>query len=168
MREAALVGGAIFHPAVGLEFFEELSTLNLQNKEIRELHSLLLDIYAGWQGEEPFPPRDEVAERMVSFGKEASMDALAKQLAEANLWQLLPPAAFEDARDGWHQAYVLHLKNQTLHTELKAAERALADENSQENLDRMLLIQQELSRSDGLEALIDGFGVSSGRPARGF
>lgn len=80
----------------------------------------------------------------------------------------LPEAAFEDARDGWRQAFHLHLKNLTLNEELKAAERALADDDSQENLDRMLQLQQELCRADGIEALIDGFGVSSGRPAKGF
>ncbi|MEM7215411.1 MAG: hypothetical protein AAF423_07705 [Pseudomonadota bacterium] len=62
----------------------------------------------------------------------------------------------------------MHIKNQALNSELKVAERALADDDSQENLDRLLHIQQELSRSDGIEALIDGFGVSSGRPIKGF
>jgi DNA primase len=168
LREAALFGGVLFHPAVGLEFFEEFSNLRFQSRDLGGLHSALLDIYANWQGEEEFPSRDVVAGRMHEAGHGDLIEALRLQLASAKLWQLLPEAAFEDARDGWYQAYVLHLRNETLHSELRVAERALASDNSQENLDRMLLIQQELSRSDGLEALIEGFGVSSGRPARGF
>lgn len=62
----------------------------------------------------------------------------------------------------------MHIKNQALNKELKVAERALADDDSQENLDRLLQIQSELTRVDGIEALIDGFGISSGRAVRGF
>ncbi len=168
LREAALIGGLAFHPVLGVEFFEELSTLLLENKSIRELQSMLLDALATWDGDEPAPPREEVRRIATERGMGDFLDALSLQLKSNKLWQLLPEAAFEDARDGWRQAYTLHLKNQTLHTELKAAERALADDDSQENLERMLLIQQELTRSDGVEALIDGFGISSGRPAKGF
>ncbi len=168
LREAALIGGVVFHPAVGFEFFEEISVLGVQSRDLQLIQSVLLDIYASWQGDEPYPTLDIVLDEFNKRGLSEMLTSLKSQLAAAKLWQLLPEAAFEDARDGWHQAYTLHLKNQTLHSELKAAERALADDDSQENLERMLLIQQELSRNDGLEALIDGFGVSSGRPARGF
>ena len=96
------------------------------------------------------------------------LDSVKQHLVVNNLWQLMPNAGFEDARDGWLQSYVLHLKNQTLNRELKVAERALAEDDSQENLERLLQIQQELSRSDGIEALIDGFGASSGRSSKGF
>ncbi len=168
LRETALIGGVVFHTAVGFEFFEEISVLGVQSRDLQLIQSVLLDIYAGWQGEEPCPTLDAVMQEFERRELGELISTLKSQLAAAKLWQLLPEAAFEDARDGWFQAYTLHLKNQTLHSELKAAERALADDDSQENLDRMLLIQQELSRNDGLEALIDGFGVSSGRATRGF
>jgi len=168
LREAALIGGIIFHPAVGLEYFEEISVLAVQSRDLQLLQSVLLDIYASSHGDEPYPTLDTVLGEFDRKGLGEMISTLKLQLAAAKLWQLLPEAAFEDARDGWYQAYTLHLKNQTLHSELKAAERALADDDSQENLDRMLLIQQELSRNDGLDALIDGFGVSSGRATRGF
>ena len=96
------------------------------------------------------------------------LEQMTAQLKSNGIWQMLPQAAFEDARDGWMQAYTLHIRNQTLNRELKTAERALADENSQENLERLLHIQQELARVDGIEALIEGFGVSSGRPSKSF
>jgi DNA primase len=61
----------------------------------------------------------------------------------------------------------LHRKAGTLHKELKDAEAALAAEPSEANLARLVDIQAELANSDGIAALIDGFGASSGRRATG-
>jgi len=172
LREAALVGGMIFHPALGVEFFEEVSTLDLQSNDAKMLQSVFLDCFANWpnnpDSNDDFPNLDFVMEAIREKGLGNLLEAVKQHLIINNLWQILPNAAFEDARDGWMQSHILHLKNQTLHKELKVAERALADDDSQDNLERLLQIQQELSRSDGIEALIDGFGASSGRTNRGF
>ncbi len=172
LREAALIGGLIFHPALGVEFFEEVSTLDLQSNEAKALQSVFLDCFASWPNSKnadgDFPNLDYVLEGVREKELGAVLENVKQHLVVNNLWQLLPNAGFEDARDGWLQSHILHLKNQTLNKELKVAERALAEDDSQENLERLLQIQQELSRSDGIEALIDGFGASSGRTNRGF
>lgn len=172
LREAALIGGLIFHPALGVEFFEEVSTLDLQSSEAKALQSVFLDCFASWptskNAEGDFPDLDFVMESVREKDLGVVLESVKQHLVVNNLWQLLPNAGFEDARDGWLQSHVLHLKNQTLNRELKVAERALAEDDSQENLERLLQIQQELSRSDGIEALIDGFGASSGRTNREF
>ena len=168
LREAAIIGGLIFHPALGVEFFEEVSTLELQSNDAKALQSLFLDCFASWAGDGDFPDLDYVMENVREKGLGAILENVKQHLVVNNLWQLLPNAGFEDARDGWLQSHVLHLKNQTLNKELKVAERALAEDDSQENLERLLQIQQELSRSDGIEALIEGFGASSGRASKGF
>ncbi len=168
LREAALIGGLVFHPALGVRFFEEASSLMLQNKDAKIAQSIFLDCFASWDGEEEMPTREFVEQHFQQNGLSDLFAHLKHLLVTNHLWQMLPEASYEDAKDGWHQAYLLHLKNQTLNSELKAAERALAEEDSQENLDRLLQIQRELTRSDGIEALIDGFGSSSGRPRRDF
>ena len=172
LREAALVGGLLFHPALGVEFFEEVSLLELQNNDAKALQSVFLDCFANWPGQgdnlNDYPDLDFVMEAIRERGLGTLLETVKQHLLSNNLWQLLPNAGFEDARDGWMQSYILYLKNQTLHKELKVAERALAEDDSQENLERLLQIQQELSRSDGIEALIDGFGASSGRSGKGF
>ena len=168
LREAAIIAGIAFHPAVGFEHFEEVSVIALQSNDAKGVLSAILDAFANWSGEEDFPDTDHVVARIEKLGLGEIFAAMRQQLVTSNLWPLLPEAAFEDARDGWLQAYHLYLKNQTLNTELKAAERALADDDSQENLERLLQIQQELTRVDGIEALIDGFGVPSGRAFKTF
>jgi DNA primase len=168
LREAAIMGGLVFHPALGVEFFEEVSALELQSGDAKTLQTLFLDCFASWEGDGDFPDLDFVMERVREKGLGALLENVKQHLVINNLWQLLPNAGFEDARDGWLQSHVLYLKNQTLNKELKVAERALAEDDSQENLERLLQIQQELSRSDGIEALIEGFGSSSGRSNKGF
>ena len=70
------------------------------------------------------------------------------------------------AEEGWLQALTLHRRQRTLHKELKDAESALAIEPSEANLARLVDIQNQLVKTEGTEALIEGFGSSSGRPAR--
>ena len=62
----------------------------------------------------------------------------------------------------------LHRKSRTLNKELKDAERALAEEPSDENLNWLRDVQGRLSALEGTEATIEGFGALSGRQVRGF
>jgi DNA primase len=62
----------------------------------------------------------------------------------------------------------LHRKSRTLNRELQEAEQALGREPSDANLARLCDVQQQLAALEGTEALIEGFGASSGRPVRTF
>jgi DNA primase len=55
-----------------------------------------------------------------------------------------------------------------LHKELKAAEAALATDPTEENYRHLVEIQAQFRDVQAPEALVDGFGVSSGRVARNF
>ena len=83
-------------------------------------------------------------------------------------WPATAAADDRDAEEGWLQALTLHRRKRTLHRELKEAEAALANEPSDANLARLVDIQSQLANSEGTEALIEGFGASSGRQARVF
>jgi len=52
--------------------------------------------------------------------------------------------------------------------ELKSAENALAEESSDTNFERLLSIREQMSENRALDALIEGFGVASGRPVKSF
>jgi len=62
----------------------------------------------------------------------------------------------------------LHRQWNSLTKELKDAEQALGQDNTEGNYLRLRDVKARLSRMDGTEALIEGFGTSSGRPARSF
>ena len=60
----------------------------------------------------------------------------------------------------------LHRSARTLHRELKVAEAALAAEPTDENYRHLVEIQNQFRDVQATEALIEGFGVSSGRAGR--
>lgn len=60
----------------------------------------------------------------------------------------------------------MHLSAGTLHKELKAAEAALAADPTDENYRQLLEIQAQLRNAHATEALIEGFGLLSGKTAR--
>ena len=60
----------------------------------------------------------------------------------------------------------LHQKAHALHKELRAAEAALRQDTTEENFSHLVDIQNQLSKVEGTEAAIEGFGAASGRPAR--
>lgn len=53
------------------------------------------------------------------------------------------------------QAFILHRRARTLHTELRAAERALAEGESEVNLAWLREVQNELYSLEGAEAEAD-------------
>jgi len=79
-----------------------------------------------------------------------------------------PEAAAEDVLLTWKQLVALHRQWHSLTRELKDAELALGSDNSEANYTRLLDVKARLSTLDGTEALVEGFGASSGRPVRTF
>lgn len=57
--------------------------------------------------------------------------------------------------DALRQAFILHRRARTLHSELRAAERALADGENEANLAWMREVQNELFSIEGAEAEAD-------------
>ena len=89
-------------------------------------------------------------------------------IRKARLWPVLEDAAVDDAREAFAQALHLHRSAGTLHKELKAAEMALATEPTDENYRHLVEIQTQFRDVQATEALIEGFGIPSGRAGRSF
>ncbi len=79
------------------------------------------------------------------------------------MWGAQADAAREDVLSTWHQLVSLHRQWHSLLRELKDAELALGEDGSEANLRWLLDVKARLSEVDGTEALIEGFGESSGR-----
>ncbi|EFL91048.1 DNA primase [Ahrensia sp. R2A130] len=62
----------------------------------------------------------------------------------------------------------MHNRARSLAAGLKAVERTFAENWDEESLQRLMALKQELASETGTEALIEGFGLSSGRPSRSF
>lgn len=168
LREAALVVGIIHHPAILATWFDDFANLPMASPLARKVHGAIIDFAAQWEGEQPWPSASALRDHLEAAGHGPVLAQMDQLLTANRIWQALPQAAFEDALDGWRQAHLLHLRSHTLFTELKAAERALASEDSEQNLSRLIELRNEIEKEAGTEALIEGFGLSSGRPSKVF
>lgn len=164
LREATIVLTLINHPRLIDENFETVATLELNHAGLTALHAALLDVMASHLAEDGKAMRKILNEN----GFSELLDELEIVVRRARLWPATLLAAEEDAREALKQAMHLQLRARTLHKELRAVEAALSDDASTEVFARLIDIQNEIRKADATEALIEGFGQSSGRPAGGF
>jgi DNA primase len=163
LRETAIVAALVNHPALIDENFDHVETLDLSHPDLRLLHSALIDAVAHGAA-------DERAAVIARIGEAGLADAWQRAMAlvrRARLWPVMAEAAIEDARDAFAQALHLHRTASTLHKELKVAETALATDPTDENYRHLVEIQAQFHDVQATEALIEGFGISSGRVDRG-
>ncbi|HHZ08536.1 MAG TPA: DNA primase [Rhizobiales bacterium] len=164
LRETVLVTALCNHPQLIDENFEAVETLDLAHPDLRRLHAVLIDALAHGVAHE----RRALVEALERAGLAGTWQKALELVRRARQWPALEDAALEDARDAFAQALHLHRSARTLHRELKAAEAALAAEPTDENYRHLIEIQAQFRDVQATEALIEGFGVSSGRAGRGY
>ncbi|SJZ94146.1 DNA primase [Consotaella salsifontis] len=161
-RTTAIIIGFINHPTLIYEAFEQFAGVDLPSGDLERLRSCVLDICA----ERLEDDRDALVEELRSRGLGGVFDAYETRLRNLRCWPALAGAAPEDAREAIRQALHLHHRFRSLTKELKLAEEALGTGIDEAAYAQIVEIKREIEDLTGTEALIDGFGVLSGRPAR--
>ena len=95
-----------------------------------------------------------------------AMSRIALSITTPSVWGAGPDAAPDDVLVTWSQLVALHRQWHSLNKELKDAEQALGQDASEANYLRLRDVKSRLERAEGTEALIEGFGASSGRGVR--
>ncbi|APH72345.1 DNA primase [Aquibium oceanicum] len=162
MRETVIMVALINHPLLIDEHFEAIERLDLKHPDLRRLHAGLLDAIAEGQATD----RDAILAWLSQARLDTVMENAVALVRRARQWPALEDAALDDARDAFSQALHLHQSAGVLHKELRAAEAALAADPTEENYRQLLEVQIQFRDVQATEALIEGFGVSSGRVAR--
>jgi len=162
LREALILQAALNHPWLLHDHLEELSQLEFRYADAEKLKSALIDIAAHSAGADSAAIKAELAARDLT----GVMDRIAAAITTASVWGARPEAAPEDVLVTWQQLVALHRQWHSLTKELKDAEQALGQDSSEANYLRLRDVKTRLERVDGTEALIEGFGASSGRGAR--
>ncbi|WP_269930538.1 DNA primase [Aminobacter sp. HY435] len=162
LREAALVVALVNHPTLIDENFDHVERLDLTNQELKQLHAVLIDAMAHHEANN----RDQVVSAIARAGCTEVWERAVALIRKARQWTALNDAALEDARDAFAQTLHLHRSARTLHKELKQAEAALATDPTDENYRNLVEVQAQFHDVQATEALIEGFGVSSGRSGR--
>jgi DNA primase len=159
LREAVLLLTMVYHPRLLENHVELFAQIDFDHKEAMRLQSFLLSTISNPHLLEA-PTLQQACVNNGLGGLLAGLDQQAKALG---LWQTTAEADDSDAFEGWNQALSLHHKAGALHKELKSAELALAQDSSEENLAHLIELRNQLSSTNGTEALTEGFGVPSGR-----
>jgi DNA primase len=164
LRETAILMTLFNHPRLIEEDFETVVRLEFSHPDLKRFHAAMLNAMA----EHHVANGTEMRKAMVDTNHGALIEALEALTRRARMWTATAEAAEEDALEALKQAIHLHQRASTLHKELKVAETALASEATDENLNRLLDIQNDIRNAQATEALIEGFGIPSGRSGKGF
>jgi DNA primase len=161
-REALILQAALNHPWLLHDHLEELASLEFRHAGAERLKGALIDIAAHAAALDPETLRAELAARRL----DDVADRIGLSITTPSVWGARPDAAPDDVLVTWSQLVALHRQWHSLIKELKDAEQALGQDASEANYLRLRDVKARLSRMEGTEAMIEGFGASSGRGVR--
>ncbi len=179
-REALILQAALNHPWLLHDHLEELAETEFRHAETRKLKAALIDAHAHRFGQEARPEarpdaghehaaaadRAELLAELTRAGFADLVSRVERSITTPSVWGARAEAAGGDVLQTWKQLLALHRQWHSLTRELKDAELALGQDNSEANYTRLRDVKSRLSTMDGTEALIEGFGDQSGRPSR--
>ncbi|PWV97676.1 DNA primase [Hoeflea marina] len=167
LRETVLVMTVANHPQMLNEEFDELATLEFDDKALTRIWQAMLDTAsAGGRLD-----REHLMAAIELAGHGPLIERLEQQVRNARIWTATVLAAAEDAREGYSQALALHKRTRALKWQKAELERDIAEcedvEESYAIIAALQQVQLEIVRLENQEAIIDGFGVLSGRAKKG-
>jgi len=146
-REAFILLALASHPDLVMRCVDEIAELALDGPAAERFRQALLDAAIDGAFDQ------EVFGRRLEQGRVAEAQAALLAVTQpAERLKLAQTADPESVFDSIRQALVLHHRARTLHSELKAAERALADEPTEANFAWMKDVKARLETIEGTEA----------------
>jgi DNA primase len=174
-REALILLISINHPWLLHDHLEELAAAEFRHADTQKLKGALIDVFADHFGDDFVhdssldPEHRSAAERTAlaaELGKRGFAELLGRirrAITTSSVWGVGPDAAESDVLLTWKQLLALHTQWHSLTRELRDAEAALGHDNTETNYAQLRDVKSRLSTLEGTEALIEGFGASSGR-----
>jgi DNA primase len=161
-REALILQAVINHPWLLHEHLEELAEVEFRHADATRVKSELIDIFAHGDG----PDAEAMTAELGRRGLAEVAARFARTITTSSVWGSKPEAAPDDVLMTWKQLVALHRQYHSLIKELRDAEQALGQDSTEANYSWLQDVKARLSVLDGTEALIEGFGASSGRAVR--
>jgi DNA primase len=147
-REAFILLALASHPDLILRCADEIAELALDGAAAERFRQALLDAAVDGNLDEA-----ALANRLAQPRVQEAQAALMAVTGPAERLKLAQAADPESVFDSIRQAVVLHHRARTLHSELKAAERALADEATEANFAWIKDVKARLETIEGTEAM---------------
>ena len=173
-REALILQATINHPRLLHDHLEELAAAEFRHADTQKLKGALIDVFAHHfaddfskeGGADAQAERAALATELTRRGFAELLKRIERTITTPAVWGAGPQAAGADVLLTWKQLIALHRQWHSLTRELKDAETALGQDNTEANYARLRDVKATLASIEGTEALIEGFGASSGRPVR--
>src|SRR5712692_4510637 len=163
-REALILLAVANHPWLTHDHLEELAEIEFRHADTQKLKGALLDLLAH-DGE---TDAEGLKAQLVARSHGELLGRIQKSITTPDVWGARADAAPDDVLMTWKQLVALHRQWNSLTRELRDAEQALGQEPNEANYSWLQDVKARLSALDGTEALIEGFGASSGRPVPSF
>ncbi|MCU4180873.1 DNA primase [Bosea sp. BH3] len=145
-REAFILLALASHPELLLRCADEIAELSLDGPAAERFRQALLDAV------EDTLDREALSNRLVQPRVKEAQNQLMAVTGPAERRKLAQDADPESVFDSIHQAIVLHHRARTLNSELRAAERALADDATEANFAWIKDVKARLDTIDGTQA----------------
>jgi DNA primase len=166
-REALILQSLINHPWLLHDHLEEVAALELAHPEAHKLRAGIFAAFANYSHtDDPTAETARILAALEKSGYAEQIQRVERALTTKDVWGAQPGAAADDVLSTWRQLIALHHKAHALLREKKDAETALGGEPSEANYAWLRDVQARMAEVDGTEALIEGFGESSGRLQR--
>lgn len=163
-REALILQSLINHPWLLHDHLEEVTALELAHPEAHKLRAGIVTAFANYGPTDDIETeRTRIRTWLAANGYDEQIQRVDNALTTKSVWGVQAGAATEDVLSTWQQLVVLHRQWHSLLRELKDAELALGQDSSEANYGWLRDVKARLADVDGLDALIEGFGESSGR-----
>ena len=168
-REALILQSLLNHPFLLHEHLEEVAALELAHPEAHRLRAGIIAAFAHdhHHGTDETKESAKLRADLDKAGFGELLQRVARAITTHGVWGVEPEAAREDVLSTWRQLVALHRQWHSLLRELKDAELALGSEPGEATYAWLRDVKARLAEVDGTEALIEGFGESSGRFQRG-
>ena len=148
VREAFILLALASHPSLILRCADEIAELSLDGPAAERFRQALLDAAMDDSLDE-----NALSERLAQPRVQDAQGQLMAVTGHAERLKLAQAADPESVFDSIRQAIVLHHRARTLHSELKLAERALADEATEANFAWIKDVKARLEDIEGTEAM---------------
>lgn len=168
LRESVLALSVVNHPALIVDEFDDIAAIDFENPGLRRMWTALLGASPDGRTLE----RETVLAHLKAAGLDGLVQAIDRQVRNARIWTALPEAAIEDVRQAFHQALSLMKRTRDLKWQKQELEREIAETTEDADgteISRLIRalnqVQLEIAALEHQQAIIDGFGVMSGRAA---
>ncbi|MDP9836957.1 DNA primase [Neorhizobium huautlense] len=166
LREVVLALTVVNHPLLLLDQYDDVSTVEFENRDLQRFWACVLAIITK-AGTRATPAL--VREQLEENGFADLLRSMTVQVRNARLWTATEEADMQDALQAYMQTLALYLRNKELRWQKIELEREIAEtpgdepERGDALLRALSEVHNEILRLENQEAIIDGFGVMSGR-----